>query len=269
MLRALIDPNMAPLRAEPREARDLAITAQNGWVLAFDNLSHLAPWLSDAFCRLSTGGGWVTRTFYTDADEMIFEAQRPLIVNGIEDIVTSSDLLERTIPITLPTIPEHARVSERVFWRNFRKVQPAILGALLDAVVRGLRDVGDVELDTLPRMADFAVWVTAASPSFGWLPGRFLDAYAGNRKEAHEITLDAAAIVHPLRGVEEFEGTATDLLTLLTEQVDDAAARRRDWPKSARALSGQLPAARSEPAGDRDRDHLRPRRQSSASANRA
>src|SRR5262249_52876504 len=60
-LRDLVDPNEAPNRAEPREPRDLMIAARNGWVLAFDNLSGLPPWLSDGLCRLATGSGFATR----------------------------------------------------------------------------------------------------------------------------------------------------------------------------------------------------------------
>ena len=40
ILRALIDPNVAPVRALPREERDLMIAANNGHVLALDNLSN-------------------------------------------------------------------------------------------------------------------------------------------------------------------------------------------------------------------------------------
>src|SRR5262249_21389791 len=39
--RALVDPNLVPLRAAPRDQRDLAISARNAWVVALDNLSHL------------------------------------------------------------------------------------------------------------------------------------------------------------------------------------------------------------------------------------
>lgn len=47
LLRALIDPNTTPLRAPPREDRDLFISASNGHELAFDNVSNLPPWISD------------------------------------------------------------------------------------------------------------------------------------------------------------------------------------------------------------------------------
>jgi hypothetical protein len=50
ILRALLDPNTAPLRALPREDRDLFIAASNGYVLAFDNISGLPPWISDTLC---------------------------------------------------------------------------------------------------------------------------------------------------------------------------------------------------------------------------
>src|SRR5262249_38959765 len=75
LLRELVDPNAAPLRAEPKDGRDLMIAANNSWLLAYDNLSHVSPWLSDAMCRLSTGGGFATRELYTDQDEIIFDSQ--------------------------------------------------------------------------------------------------------------------------------------------------------------------------------------------------
>ena len=87
VLRALVDPNTAPLRALAREDRDLFIAATNGHVLAFDNISRLPTWISDTLCRLATGGGFAVRQLYTDQDEVLFDATRPVILNGIEEIV--------------------------------------------------------------------------------------------------------------------------------------------------------------------------------------
>jgi hypothetical protein len=58
VLRLLTDPNAAPLRSLPREDHDLFIAATNGHVLGFDNISSVPQWLSDALCRLATGGGF-------------------------------------------------------------------------------------------------------------------------------------------------------------------------------------------------------------------
>ena len=95
ILRALLDPNAAPLRALPREDRDLFIAATNSHLLTFDNVSGLPSGISDTLCRLATGGGFAVRQLYTDQDEVIFDAPRPVILNGIEDIVTRPDLADR------------------------------------------------------------------------------------------------------------------------------------------------------------------------------
>jgi len=100
MLKVLVDPNVAPVRALPREERELMIAANNGYVLAFDNLSGLPAWLSDALCRLATGASFAVRQLYTNEDEILFQAARPLLVNGNEDVI-SPDLADRSIFLTL------------------------------------------------------------------------------------------------------------------------------------------------------------------------
>jgi hypothetical protein len=72
LLAALVDPSVAPLRTTPRNEHDLYIAAENGHVVAFDNISDLKPWLSDALCRLSTGGGFGTRTLYENREQELF-----------------------------------------------------------------------------------------------------------------------------------------------------------------------------------------------------
>jgi hypothetical protein len=110
------------------------IAATNGWVIGLDNLSHLSVWLSDAICRLATSGGFASRELYTDDEETIFAATRPVVVNGIEELATRGDLLDRAIILYLPAIAEEQRKPEAILWRTFDATRPLILGALLDAV---------------------------------------------------------------------------------------------------------------------------------------
>jgi hypothetical protein len=158
ILRALIDPNAAPVRTAPREERDLFIAASNGQLLAFDNLSNLPAWISDALCRLASGGSFAVRQFHTDRDEVLFQAARPIILNGIEDVITRPD---RAIFLTLPHVHEERRRTEKEIWRDFELARPHILGALMEAATHGLRALPEVRLEQLPRMADFALWSTA------------------------------------------------------------------------------------------------------------
>ncbi len=144
MLRALVDPSVAPVRALPREDRELFIAANNGHVLAFDNLTRLSPWLSDTLCRLASGGAFAVRQLYTDQDEVLFAAARPVMLNGIEEVITRPDLGDRAIFITLSPIGEAQRQPEQALWREFELARPRILGALLDAAVQGLQRLGRV-----------------------------------------------------------------------------------------------------------------------------
>jgi hypothetical protein len=244
VLRELVDPYKAPLRTAPRDERDLQIAASNSHVIALDNISSLETWLSDALCRLATGGGLATRELYTDSDEIIFDAQRPVLLNGIEDLATRGDFLERCIIVCLPQIPEAARQEESRFWPAFEEARPRILGALLDVVSLALRRVKDLHLERLPRMADFAAWAVAAEPGLGLKSGAFLEAYEKNRKDANSLALEASLVVAPLSALVEarvkWEGTTSDLLHELERHVAEEITKTRSWPKSARALSGTL-----------------------------
>jgi hypothetical protein len=246
LLRALVDPNSAPLRAEPKEPRDLIIAATNSWVLTYDNLSHLPGWLSDGMCRLATGGGYATRELYTDSDEVLFEAARPIVVNGIEDLATRGDLLDRALIVTLPVIKEEDRRTQQEVMADFEKIRPGVLGALLDVVAAGLRSLPGVELKHLPRMADFAKWVVACEPALGWEPNSFLRAYRGNVRDANELALGDSPLVAPLRKFmqerlgEKWVGTASELLDELRKLVDEKTAAAKDWPKGANVLTNRL-----------------------------
>jgi hypothetical protein len=132
VLRSLLDPNTAPVRGLPREDRDFFIAANNGHILAFDNVSRLSPWISDTLCRLAFGGGFAVRQLYTDQDEVLFDASRPVILNGIEDIVTRPDLADRAIFLTLEPIPENRRRPEKELWAALDMARPQLLGVLLD-----------------------------------------------------------------------------------------------------------------------------------------
>ena len=241
--RRLIDPNKSVTRAAPRDERDLAIAATNGAVISLDNLSTVTDWLSDTLCRVSTGLGFSTRTLYENDEETLFDACRPIVINGIGVLGTRSDLLDRTIELELPRIPDDRRQDEAQFWTAFDREQPAILGALLDAVSGAIGQLDAVKLERAPRMADFARWVVAAEPALGWPAGSFLKAYTGNRDAIHEIALDAAVIVPPMRTLlesGEFVGTATELLDRLAGIVGESATRRKGWPGNATSLSREL-----------------------------
>jgi hypothetical protein len=267
-VRSVIDPNSAPLRAEPRDVRDLAIAAGNSWVSCFDNLSGLTPWLSDALCRLSTGGGFATRLLWSDEEEAIFEAQRPVILTGIEDLASRPDLADRSLLLELPRLSDVDRQTEDELATEFAGVHGRILGALLDAVAGALRELPGVRITKPPRMADFSYFAVAATRAAGGKDADFLDAYRANRTDAVQVTLDSAPVFPALEKLLEknpagWKGTCAELLEALSTLAGDQA-KGRYWPGSPRALSGQLrrllPSLREVGIGvDFDREKARGR----------
>lgn len=243
LLRRLIDPNSADVRALPNSTRDLAIMARNAHVVAFDNISVLPTFMSDAISRLATGGATTPRQLYTNEREMLLDAVRPAILNGIDDFVTRSDLAERSLFVSPARILPQHRQTERQFWSQFDAQQPLIFGALLDALVHGLRNLGKVVLPQHPRMADFAEWAAACEGAFNWPAGAFADAYARNQDDVARTVIEADAVASVLRAFtirhSKWCGTATDLLTEL-DRLAPKRLRDRAWPKNAQGLSQRL-----------------------------
>jgi hypothetical protein len=256
------------LRFEPKEPRDLAIAACSNWLLAYDNLTKLPAWLSDGLCRLSTGGGYATRSLYTNDEETFLDATRPLVLTGIADLTTREDLVDRSLFLHQPYISDEKRCTEKEFLERFDAHAPGILGALLDAVAGALRELPSVKLARLPRMADFALFGEAVSRALGNPPEKFLDTYRQNRAAAHELILEDSVVARAIRKLMErsnrWEGTATELLAEVKsivapapqatvngqppgdpwdQQVPGRPAAKKDGdlPKTGRGLSGDRP----------------------------
>jgi len=244
LLRAAVDPNTAPLRSTPRSEHDLYIAGVSSHVIAYDNISKLPDWLSDALCRVATGGGFSTRQLYSDREQELFDAMRPVALNGIGDVAARPDLLDRAIVVALPTIPKGKRRPERELWAEFHAKLPGILGALLDAVSAGLKNLPTTRLDSLPRMADFAAWMAACEEGLGWELGTFARAYEANRSDANQRALEssplALAVWRLMREREEWVGTSTQLLQELKSAATKEQREDSTFPRAANTLSAEM-----------------------------
>jgi energy-coupling factor transporter ATP-binding protein EcfA2 len=244
MLKQLIDPGKGVLRSQPKDERSLMVAAMNAWVLCFDNFSKLSQSLSDALCRLSTGNSHVDRKLYSDGEQTVIEAARPVIITSIVDTVTNGDLLDRSICIHLDPILPKKRLSEKDINTRFEELKPRILGLLCTAVSQALANRAGVNLEESPRMADFAEWVTAAEPALGFEAGTFLQAYQTNREQSQRLTVEDSPVALAIQSLLErescWQGTATELLKFIKGYAIKYEYSFQDLPKAANKLSGQL-----------------------------
>lgn len=243
VLRELVDPHEPALRSLPTKERDLMISAEQSWLLAYDNLSKITPSMSDALCRLTTGGGFATRMLYKNREEEVFNCKRPIILNGINDLANRPDLLDRSINLVLPPIPNSLRRTEAQYWRSFKDIQPKLFGALLDIISAALANHESIHLDEMPRMADFAKWATAAEPALGLKPGSFLQAYKGKKQIQDYDAITSSPIGPAIKKFvdvkQEWSGTAQELLKELSQSSfsDFDTRETRAWPKNPRGMS--------------------------------
>jgi hypothetical protein len=248
-VKILLDAGAAPLRAMPKSERDLAISTTRAWISVYDNLAPVATPVSDALCRISTGGGLATRKLFTDDDEVVHDVCRPVVLTGIEDLAVRPDLAERSIVLRLSPLAGRERREESAILHELEASAPSILAALLEGVALSIRGGKSKEpaILPLPRMADFARWVAAAEPALGWEKGRFARAYEEQQSESDEVALDHDAVAQVLRrlpGLSEtgrWEGTATAMWDELHHLLElDHRPMPFGWPRAPNRLVGHL-----------------------------
>lgn len=173
---------------------------------------------------------------------MIFNLNNPILLNGIDEIATRSDLLDRSIVIYLPTV--EVRKPEQEFWAEFESKKSKILGALLDAFCEALRNIDNVILEDYPRMADFTKLATAGEKALGLESGEFVDIYNNNREEANnlviEISLIAPIVIDLVSRQEEWVGIAKDIKDILDRQSDPITQKSPYYPKSSLKVANDL-----------------------------
>lgn len=246
MLREIVDPNVAPIRSAPKDEEDLIVSAANAHVLAFDNISKIEPAMSDALCRVATGGGFATRTHYSNTEESVFWVCAPIMLNGIPALAERPDLARRALVIHLCAIPNDERQAEDDVWSDWVKAAPGVLGALLDGLSTAFRRLPTTKLARSSSMAYFEKLVEAASPALGWEPGQFAEVYKSNQSDLQGAAFEADPVAMAIADLiaEDYPrgwaGTATRLLDLLTGRVSEGMKKSLQWPKTAQGLGNRI-----------------------------
>jgi hypothetical protein len=163
----------------------------------------------------------------------------------VGEVIARSDLADRSILVTLTTIPRAHRMTKKAFGAALERARPRILGALLDGMVHGVRELPNVCLNDLPRMADFIVWATACEGAY-WEPGSIEAAFRRNADDAVDGILEGDLVAVALlawlaaRQNEPWRGRGEELLSELAIWAPEGSRRDRSWPRDATRLSSRL-----------------------------
>lgn len=235
IVKGVLDPARASKRPFPKDQGSLMAAVESSCILLYDNLGSLSAENSDDLCRIASGSGLAKRRLYSDADEHVTEARRSVILNGIAYVVPRSDLADRSLSIQLLPFAPGSRRPEEELEAEFAAALPAILGALLDRVSRGLAQRSRVEAPDV-RLADFARLAIAscADDEEAAVLSQDLLENAERVKRAVIDEDDLAMGLLKLTESQEFYGTADQLLTELSRLPG------LSLPKSASGLSHRL-----------------------------
>ncbi len=245
-IRSLIDPAVASLRALPVQERDFYVAAHNSYALAFDNLSHIPPAMSDSLCQMASGGGFATRAMYTDLDETIIALGRPLIINGISRVLRRPDLGERSLLLTLAPImpsaaadraprssPRSRRAGRRYWAPCSTPVSRACAGCPASASTRRLAS------PTMPAGRRPAR-PRSGRPARSRRRSGAIAPPCSARLADEDAVVDA--VLRMMIGRETWRGTATELLAALEAEVGEAERRSKTWPGAPSVLGRRLRA---------------------------
>ncbi|MBY0418190.1 MAG: hypothetical protein K2W88_09050 [Pararheinheimera sp.] len=244
---SLVDPSNNPMQASVGNEKDIAIAVQNSVVLGFDNIEPFSKFESNILCRLLTGNGLRTRKLFSDSAEIILFACSPVIVTSIDQPIRTDDLMDRSITYTFSRIPENRRMAKQELLASLEVDKHLIFSAILDMVASALSNFNSLQIESLPRMADFAKFACACAPYFGLTAQQMLDLYASSQQEmVADVADDSPFIraVHRLvsRKQEAWQGNATELLKEL-EFAPEVV--QKGWPQSSIA-AGKLLTRYSE-----------------------
>ena len=245
----LVDPQVAPLRSAPRSEADLMVAARGSAAFAWDNVSKIPVWLSDALCQIVTGAGYVVRQLYSDLDLVSVYLRRRVVITTIDAGPLRGDLASRFLPITLEPL-DASRATESELDAMWAVDRPRVLGAMFTFIAQVLAALPGAEvpaeLRSTARMADFALIAAAVDrvlDNTGVSSGA-LKTYVEGQVDVQLDVAEAdpvAVAIHALMvdGTEGiWRGPWRDLLEAISTYRPSNG--RDDWPTDSHALSTRV-----------------------------
>ena len=214
IIKSLVDPTVVMAQSLPKEGKNLLIQWRSQYVLFYDNISAINSSISDILCRGVTGEGTSDRKLYTDNDEVYYNLRRCFLINGISQVGTKPDLMQRTVLVELDPITKEQRKSEKEIFVAFDLLKPRLLGSIFNIISRAMSIKNTIKLKTTPRLADFAIWGEAISRAIGFPQNIFLESLLERQDKQETETADFDPLFNTLESLissDEFniiQGTA-------------------------------------------------------------
>jgi DNA polymerase elongation subunit (family B) len=251
-VKRLIDPDKLELLTIPKDKTEFVQQLYHNYIAVYDNVRKLPRWFSDEICKAITGIGNSKRGLYTNDEDIIYSYKRCLMINGINNSLTESDVLDRSILTEFERIPPEQRKEETKIESEYEMMRAKLLGYVLDTLVKALRIKPTIELSSLPRMADFTVWGEAIARAMGCKPMEFVNAYNDNIGRQNVETIESNPLCQALEKFVEtwyeegkeacWQSSTSKVLERLNKvtQTYGIDTSSKLWPKASNSLTKRL-----------------------------
>ena len=208
-MRKLIDPSLTPTMRLPNE-KEIEQTLEHNYLCYFDNAEYLPKSIAAILCQAVTGEGISKRKLFCNNTSMVYSFMRNIGINGITDVIKTSDLQSRTFNFELTPIETTNRQNPTTLRNEFDNDSPKILGALLTILSKTLELYPTIHPTTQPRFGDFNQYGMACYTALGYSPKEMENTYA--EKET----------VQKIEAINADEFTTTLMEFLNSEEVQSA-----------------------------------------------
>jgi len=258
-IKRIIDPNGGSgLTTQRSDMHDIALALSDSTVFVYENKSFIKQDISDMLAACSTNGDYITRELYTTEQMVTLQLRATQIVNGIVDVLTNADVLDRTIKIVIDRRSDFG--SKLATNERFEDALPELLGAVLNAVSNTIRSIDEYkDVKCSIRMSDMYRITLATADTCGVSHAEVLNAFQINTQmntaKAIENSQVAEWIIENVADM-PFVGKVSDIFNLI--KTDNPHCTY----KAANSVGRDLKRVKTDLAAigyhisDKDRDNL-------------
>lgn len=221
----LVDPSLIDVKALPHQIGDV-VTALSDYMVCFDNVEgNLTAETANLFCICATSGYYVKRKLFTDNDTAAIKLGAKLSFSGITSISNRADFLDRVVTVFCHRLSDSERRTETEIINEFQAILPYLLYRALKILAKAVGIYKELNLEKLPRMADFAKWGYAIAEALQYGGDRFLEVYKRNQEELLDMLVEEdsslSVLIDYMKTRSKFKGSMTELQVQLTEYAKE------------------------------------------------
>ena len=200
---------------------------------------------------MTTGITIARRILYTTDDVKLTTVKRCSVLNGIENVATKEDLLNRSIILEVKRKETKISLPENELMEEFYANKPLFLGAIFSVIQKALKIFPTIQLPNKNfRMAEFVKWGYAIAQAMGDRGDEFLEKYLENINKQDQEAVDANTLISGIAILMaespkcEWQGRASDLLREVQRIAIEHGLNMRSFtmPESAPVLTKKLKA---------------------------